>query len=253
MRLGEREFVVMSSFPTSVWDGDSGSRDSDTYVSRAPDARDWQRIIAEVAAVQSRVLDDEAGVDDDTLDSVGTVAVVTGLSAVEKGNGSIHKTILTLDEVDVATTDGSTPATDGAWGTKTLYTFPVGRLVILSAHAVFPLGGLVATTGGGTGLSDTADLGIGVGTVAAAQATEFGLSGTAENIAAEMDVNLVAGASDAVETATNVTAAAHDGTSSAISAKLNLRTLGDDDHGVTADILVVSGTITILWTMIGDE
>jgi len=243
-----------ATFPTSIWDGDSGNRDSDDNNLKSPDHRDWTRMIAEVAAAQTRVYNNERGVDDDAVDSVGTVATKTGLSVIEKGNGAIHKTVLTLDSVAMASTDGTTPATDGAWGTQDLYTFPQGQIVILGAHQVYPSGKIIATTGGGTGFSSTANIGMGVGSVAAANSTEFGLSTTEEDIIAEQaGIDLVAKISDAIESSINAALVPLDGSTTAITAKLNFRTLADGEHGTVADVLTVSGTITIIWTMLNDN
>jgi hypothetical protein len=238
------------SFPTSVWDGDSGNRDSNDGTQRAPDWRDWDRMLAEVQAMQNGQL----GVDNDSVHTKGTLETVTGLTAVEKGNGAVHKTVLSLAAVQVTSTDGTTPATDGAWGTKKLYTFPAGHIKILGAHMVCPLGGIEAVTGGGTGFSDTADLELGVGSVASAQETVFGLgNGTQEDIIAALDVDLTSKTSDAIESGANGTDATYDGSTTPSTLNLNFRTLGDDDHGTTADVLKISGTLTILWSCLGDD
>ena len=225
-----------------IWDGSSARRDVGS--SRAPDRGDWDQMLAEVQMVQKGF----NGIDAVTLQSVGAVTSKTGLSVTEFGNGAMHKTVLTLASVAMASTDATT---NGARTTQTLYTFPEGHIVILGAHAVFATGGIVATTGGGTGYSDTADLGIGVGTVAADAGV--GLAGTEENIITEIDVNLVAAASDAEAAVVQATSAAHDGSTSAIVAILNSSTLDDADHGAAADILTVTGTVTILWTTLGDD
>jgi hypothetical protein len=244
----------MASYPTSVWNGDSGNRDVSLGQRKAPNADDWQRCVAEVAATQTRVDENAAGEDDDTVDSIGTLVVADGLTVVEKGDAALHKTIFTFDEFELATTDGTTPATDGAWGSELLYTFPNGHILILGAHALFPLGGLEAETGGGTGLSDTADFELGVGTVASANDTSFGLGdGTQENVIEALDVDLTSGASDAAETVVNATAAAYDGSSTAAKLYLNMRTADDADHGTVADVLKVSGTLTVTWVNLGDN
>jgi len=248
-------------YPTSVWDGDSASRDSDNDNVRAPDHQDWTRLIQEVAATQTQCdtnIDDIAnlatGVDDDATDSVGTLETVSGLSVSEKGDGAVHKTIITLLNVDMTITDGSTPGTDGAWGTLKLYTFPEGHVNILGTHMLCPLGGIEAVTGGGTGLSDTADIEVGVGSVASANATAFGLeNGTQEDIVEALDVDLTAKTSDAAETAVDGTAVVYDGASTASSLNLNARTLDDADSGTGADILRVDGTLTVVWTILGDN
>ena len=245
----------MVSYPTSVWDGDSGNRDSDDGFQASPDHRDWDRVIAEVAAAQGQVNANQAGVayPANATHTVGAVTTKTGLSLVEYGDAAIHKTVFTFASMAMASTDGAVPASDGAWGSQELYTFPEGQLLFIGAQFVSPLAGLIATTGGGTGFSDTSDFGIGVGTVAAANSTEFGLSTTEEDIIAEIDCDLTAATSDAIESGVNGTAAVHDGTAGAIAFFLNYRTLDDADHGAVADILTVNGTLTLLWSVLGDD
>ena len=53
----------MPSYPAAVWDGDSGNRDSDNNDFAAPDARDWLRVIAEIAATQTALDTEKANVD----------------------------------------------------------------------------------------------------------------------------------------------------------------------------------------------
>ena len=242
------------SYPDSVWDGDSKNRDSDNAPQKNPDWRDWDRAFTEVVATQNRINGNHAGLDDVTLDSVGTLATKTGLSVVEKGNGSVHKTVITMDEMPVISTDGSSPATDGAWGTQQLYTFPQGHINVLGRHIIFPTGGLEAVTGGGTGFSTTADFEIGVGTVAAAQAAQFDLNGgDEEDVIAAMVAALTSKTSDADEITVSGTAATVDGSTAAVEYHLNFRTVDDADHGTVSDVLLVSGTFTILWTCLGDD
>ncbi len=45
------------TFPLSVWDGDSGNRDSNSGNQSGPDHRDWARAIAEIAATQRVVIE----------------------------------------------------------------------------------------------------------------------------------------------------------------------------------------------------
>lgn len=242
------------TYPAAIWDGDTGDRDTDLGILRAPNARDWARLVNEVAAVQRSL----RGYDPDrAIDTYGTLATVSGLTVEEYGNGATHKTILTLDEVEVSTLDGVTPATDAAWGTKDLYTFPEGHVIILGAHQVYPIGGLEAETGGTAGLLDTAILEVGVGSVARGNASDFDLSTVATNnniVPLVVIAALVSGASAAIESSPATAASFIDGSASAVVAKLNVITATNDaEHGPLPDVLKVSGTITMIWTMQGDD
>ena len=64
---------------------------------------------------------------------------------------------------------------------------------------------------------------------------------------------LTAKTSDAIESGVNGTAAVHDGTTAAIEFFLNFRTVDDADHGTVADVLQVNGTLTLLWSILGDD
>lgn len=245
---------MAADFPSSVWDGTTPTRVAADNVKRGPNWRDYDRVIQEIMATQTRVDVLDTAIDNDTIDSVGAIETVTGLSLVEMGDGAVHKTVFTLDEVELTTTDGTDAPNDGAWGTVKLYTFPEGHIMKHGSHITFALGDLEAETGGGGGLSDTADFEIGVGFVATAQAVGFGLGdGTQENIAAAIDCDLTSGTSDAIESIADVVAATYDGHSTAGSISLNVRTLDDGDHGGSADVLKVSGTITVVWSNLGNN
>ena len=243
-----------ATYPGSIWDGDTGDRDSDLGILRAPNARDWFRAIGEIAALQRSL----QGYDPDrAIDNYGTLASVSGLSVREYGNGATHRTILTLDEVEVSTLDGTTPATHAAWGTKNLYTFPEGHVLIFAAHQIYPVGGLEAETGGGAGIKDTAELEIGVGSVARGDANDFDLHTVTTNdniIPLVVAAALSGGASAAIESSPATALTYIDGSASAVIAKLNVITATNDaDHGPLPDVLKVSGTITIIWTVQGND
>ncbi len=192
--------------------------------------------------------------DDVIIHSVGTVnPLAVGATVTELGDGAVHKTIITLDEVAMPVVDGTSPTTDGAWGTLKLYTFPAGHIQILGGHQVFPIGGLVASSAG-SGLTSTADFEIGVGTAAAANASAFDLNnGTEENIVPHSTVALTTSANADIESAAQGTAAVYDGSSTATLAYLNMRTSADGDSGTAASTLTCSGTVTIVWTNLGDN
>jgi hypothetical protein len=183
-----------------------------------------------------------------TLNSAATGATVT-----EIGSSAIHKTIIDLAGVEMTVTDGTTPATDGAWGTLKLYTFPKGQIKIIGAKAGFKTGNIVASSAG-SGLTATADFELGLGTVASGNHSSFGLGdGTQENIVAALDIDLTSSTSDADENGFNTTDAAHDGTATAITVNLNMRTLDDADSGTAASKLTMTGQVVLIWTNVGEK
>ena len=185
--------------------------------------------------------------------SFGTIESVSGLTVKEYGDAAVHKTILTLAGVVMDVVDGATPANDGAWGTKKLYTFPQGHVQILGAHFVSPKGGMVAAGAGG--LTATADFEIGVGTVASGNESVFGLNkGTQENIVAAITTALTASATTAIKSGVTTTPGNnYDGSTTAIPVNLNMRTIDDLDSGTDASTLTLSGTLTIRWSVLGDN
>ncbi len=248
---------MTAGYPTSVWDGDSGNRDSDDGDQAAPDHRDWDRAIAEVAAAQTQVNANQSGVayPASIIHTVGVVATKSGLSVIEYGDAAVHKTVFTLAEMSTVSNLGGTPASDGAWGTQLLYTFPEGYIQILGAHIIVPIGLMVSGLQDGTGWKTAGDYEIGVGTVAAANATSFDLDGsTEEDIIAAITCALSSYISDAAESSQLTTVTAFDGTAGAKKLYLNYRASANTDFGDTVDdTLVFSGTFTILWSMLGDD
>lgn len=239
-----------TSFPNEIWDGDSGSRNSDKAPNRAPDFQDWTRMLAEIIAMQKSHM----GYNPCPLCSYGTLGAATGISVVEQGDAGAHLTTITLDEVEVTITDGTTPATDGAWGTVPIYTFPPAHVRVQATHHIYPKKDIEAVAGNGptgaTGLSPTADLEVGIGVTARTQASNFALQTNEENICASVDVDLTSGESDAKESAASTAAVYFDATSG-VTIHLNVVGLGNDDCGTAGDTLLVSGTITLNWLCCG--
>lgn len=241
---------MTASYPDAVWDGDSGNRNSDHGTQRSPDHRDWHRMIEEIIAIQKSNLGHDT---ENAAHSVGILENVAGLTVVERGNAAMHKTIFTLDEVQVTMTDGTTPSTDAMWGTKKLYTFPTGYLVIYGGHQVYPLGGIEAMVGGGAGLSDTADLEIGAGLEARSNLSNFILSGIHRQISmGQNGVDLVDKKSDALESSFLSNHKYLSSLTTSI-ASLNIITRDDDDAGPSPDTLKISGTITCIWSIQGND
>ncbi len=202
----------------------------------------------QIATNDSNITDLAGGINSDAIDSIGTLETVSGLSVVEKGNAGIHKTIFTMLNMDMASTDAGA---NGAQATKKLYTFPEGQIVILGAHMVFPLGSIECVTGGDDGYADLADLSIGVGSDEAGATVD--LAGSEQNICVKADVDLTAKTSNAIESGINAALLPLDGSTAAIEVWLNSSTLDNADHGVNPDILRVDGTITIVWSVLGND
>jgi len=195
-----------------------------------------------------------AGQDDTTLHSVGTVSTTSTITAVEKGDGAMHKTIITLTNAVMTITevDTASSAVDGAWGTLSLYAFPEGRIMILGAGMTFPTGSMT----GSTGLLADCDFGIGLGTTARTQQADFEVGGTIaaeDNIIASINTfDLVGSSSASIEAETSVVPTIVDGTASAAGIHLNFTAVQETD--VTASgTLTISGTITVLWTALDDD
>lgn len=169
-------------------------------------------------------------------------AVGSYVTAVEKGDGVFHQTVLTLSALPITMRD-----TEQGGGAQ-IYAFPAGRICRLGA-----IGSIAVTTT--SVLADTLNAGVtcnwGVGSTTQASATVATTEQDFVNVAAftsSATIN-VAGA-----TATGVGAgvlASLDGTSTAVAAFLNLAVAGATDIDANATV-TVSGTITITWSQIGD-
>lgn len=173
-----------------------------------------------------------------------TAGTTTGpVSATETGAGVLHQTVLTLTAVPLAVSD-----THVGGGTL-IYTFPVGRISFVGAVAslAFTTTSTLAST-----LNAGSTLSIGVGSVQTTTQDSGTLVTTQQNIVNAFSATSSATINVPGATATGAGAAtALDGTSSAITAYLNLgvptATGIDGDATVTA-----SGTITITWMQLGD-
>jgi hypothetical protein len=185
-----------------------------------------------------------------TTYSVGTDPEISGLTITELGDGAVHKTIFDFDEMEMTVTDGTTPATDGAWGTLKLYTFPKGYVQIIGSYMHFPEGGIVASSEG-SGLVATADFEIGVGTEASANHSSFVLGATEDDIVSDINIDLDDSKSDAAAASGVVDPFAKDGTSTAGTINLNVRTEQNDDSGTDDSTLTISGRLVVTWSVLG--
>lgn len=182
-----------------------------------------------------------------TSESVGASNGAT-VSAVERGNGILHKTILTCTATPVTISDDAGVAQYG--GVK-IYDFPAGMICTLGAVMSGSL------TAGVTGtIINNWDGDCALGTATAT--TGNTLTGTEANILQSVAVSAGAsdkiGVVDAVSVATALTESGArwlDGTDTAIDMYANF--LIDDDATHTAGTATFTGTVTVTWLYLGDN
>lgn len=183
-----------------------------------------------------------------SLTSVGVGAVAgTNVSVVEYGTNDIHKTVITLTNEVITISDDAGVA---QYGGKKIYDFPQGLLCTLGAVVDGAL------TAGVTGtIIDTWDGDVALGTATAT--TGATLTGTeADVLQSTATTQAVAkvGVTDAVSIATALTESGarwFDGTTTAKDLYINF--VIDDDASHTAGTATFTGTVTIMWTIIGDK
>lgn len=166
----------------------------------------------------------------------------------EYGTGIINKTVITCTATPVTITDESGTVQYG--GTGKLYDFPAGLLVTFGAV----IDGAITLGTTGT-ITDTWAGGVALGTATAT--TGATLTGTEADIMPEVDVAAATakvGTVDAVSVATALTESGarwFDGTGTAKDLYLNL--VVDDSATHTSGTGTFTGTVTVLWALIGDK
>lgn len=178
--------------------------------------------------------------------ATGGVGVVagSGITAVEYGDGSYHRTVLTLTNAIVALTDEAGVV---AYGGRKVYDFPEGAILFLGATAN------LAITKSSLGVNADWDGDFGLGSVTASNddslaSTEQDMIPSTPTPQADTGATTAKGASTSTESSK-----VFDGTTDALDAFINL--LVDDlDHDVTATPcnLILNGTITLSWANLGD-
>jgi hypothetical protein len=170
--------------------------------------------------------------------TIGAVVAAAG-TVVEHGNSAYHKTIITVTNVTIALADG-----DDGEGIK-IYDFDEG---VVAVHGV--LVDLVATNSGNFNASTDDLYYFAVGTVEATDA-DNDLTGTEANLIAKQTLD-TAGGTDVdhdVETFLD-TPDSIDGSSTALDIWLNASVEATDNSD--ANNIGVTGTLTILWSPLGD-
>ncbi len=211
------------TFPVAVWDGDSGSRDSDNNNVRAPDAKDWLRLVKEIAATQAQ-LGLQAAAEQGTVGS--SVAEVTDLTGVQR-------TVLTLTDVAIAIAEGST----AEYGSALIFTFPQGAIKLIGVS--INLTAVATANFSGTGLGDFA--------LGSAAASDQVLAGTDLTWSTDSAAMTVTDAGTDLEDEGEIVAL-YDGTSTPGPVYLNLTM----DNGESTGTITVNGTITLTWANLGD-
>lgn len=175
--------------------------------------------------------------------SLGTTSTIPGaVNAVEERVGTIHRTVLTLTNVAVPTTDNTT---NGAQGTWLAYTFPRGSIEVLGAVLNLTI------TGDGTNITATAAVVAALGTVV--PATDATLTSTEANLAPSYAATLTGSAG--VVKSRGVTSTFFDNTTTTNATQMtaNLNFAIPDAGSSANGTITVSGTIVINWFNHGDN
>lgn len=168
-------------------------------------------------------------------------AAGTGVVASEQGNGVIQKTVLTLTNTPVVLADNAGVV---AYGSLKIYDFPQGAINFLGATAN------LAITKSSAGVNADFDGDFSLGSVAANNGAT--LATTEQNIIPTTPTpQAVSGVTSAKGQST--AGLYLDGTGTAVDLYLNML-VDDADHDVTGTPcnLIANGTITVLWTNLGD-
>ncbi len=176
----------------------------------------------------------------DVTVGVGSSPVSTSV-ATESGSDVVHKTVLAL--TDVSVTAGNT--TGVSFGGTKVYDFPEGRILLLGAtldSLTFDL-----TDAGNATPVAAADGGdIAFGTTVAGDGT---LSAADVNVIPSTSIDPISGG---VTGAALAVSAQFDGTTTAVDVYVNVLVDDADVGNGASDVILVSGTLTLVWANVGD-
>jgi hypothetical protein len=177
-----------------------------------------------------------------TGSTLGTAAAGT-IAAVHELGGIVNRSTFTLTGASIPVTDDGA---SGSFGTLNLFTFPAGGIAFLGSrqdYTAFAEGAAL------TGAAGDAAFEIGLGTVAIAAVADGALAATNDDIGGDVNVTL----SEGTGTGTGFTGAGvvFDGTTTA--ATLNLNWSGSAATIDANSTITVTGTITVLWSSLGDD
>lgn len=184
------------------------------------------------------------GADQYTTNNIGAIPVAQNtITAVEKGVGLIHQTVLTMTNTPVAVSD-----THVGGGVK-IYTFPKGRIIVIGVTG----SSAITTT---STISSTLNSGVtcnwGLGSVITTTQDSGTLATTQQDllpttaITSSTTINVAAAAS----TGALASSAQFDGTSTASVINWNIGVASATDIDADATITVV-GLLTVTWIWLG--
>lgn len=172
-------------------------------------------------------------------DGAAGAAASISVAVAESSAGAI-KTVMTLSRVSITMTDATTA---GSHGSLKLYDFPACNLLFLGGTC-----DLTITAGTG-GITDTAAVVGSIGTTAVAT-DDATLTTTEADLIPSTASTLTGGVGATKGKTLTAGVVVFDGTATAKDAYLNFAV---PDAGSTAnDTLTVSGTITLVWSNLGD-
>lgn len=188
----------------------------------------WLRILPEFESVSG---------------TLGSPSSGTLSASHERVGGGLIRSTFALTAAQIPVTDA---AASGSYGTLKLFTFPEGGISHLGSrqnYTAFAEGAAL------TGAAGDAVFEIGLGTAAIAAAADGVLAATNDDIGGDVNVTLSGGTGTGTAMTGSGTAA--DGSSTAATLNLNWSgTAATIDASSTID---VTGTITVLWAMMGDD
>ncbi len=211
------------SYPTSIWDGDSANRNSDDAPRKAPNWRDWDRLIEELAAIQTKM-----GLGAPS----GDVVSAAGISAVQDYSG-VQKVVITLNEVAVTIAEGSTKE----YGSLKLFDFDVGSILMVGSTV-----NLAVTT---ATMSETADGDFSLGSTVA---TDADLSGTQVDMHDKTTIAQLSSGDGVIDGSNGAGTAIVEAGGSAADLYLNIIF----DQGGGTGVATLTGTITLFFVNLGD-
>ena len=164
----------------------------------------------------------------------------------EYGDSALIKTVITLSSTPVTVTSVTTG--NGVGGTK-IYDFPEGY--IQNHGCLADLSITIATADQADFTDGTPEGDIGIGTVAPANADALGTDATDDDFATATAFTM-SSYTDSSVTCPPEASANFDGTSTAKDLYVNVLVDAADIDDGTASTVYISGTVTVLWSLLGD-